>query len=92
MTEKEMDTLIVKMQGTFATTQDHTNLEEKVDDLTETTNTVREDVSAIKTRLYQLPTKEELITAIQETYHLSKIQVEHERMKKIIHEHLHVEV
>ena len=87
-----MDKLIVRMQSAFATPQDHTNLEEKVDDLTETTNTIREDVSAIKTRLYQLPIKEELITAIQETYNLSKIKVEHERMKKIIHEHLHVEV
>ena len=106
MTEKEMEKLIQKMQGVFATAKDHTNLETKVDTLiddhvkletkvdkiAETTNETLKEVRSLSVRFIQTPTKDELFTAIQETYNLAKLQAEHDRMKKIMQEKLNVEV
>ena len=92
MTEQEMEKLITKMQGAFATSQDHVNLEDKVDIITELTNTIKEDVATMKVRLYNLPTTDELIDAFHKAYDMATLKKEHDRMKKIILDHLHVEV
>ena len=82
MNEQEMDKLITKMQGVFASAQDHVNLEEKVDAITEIVNSVKEDVSSIKKHLYDIPTKDDLAT----------LEKEYNQMKIILKEKLQVEI
>jgi len=88
MNDNDIKKLISAMKGTFATAEDHANLEEKVDIIAETTK----ELLKVSARLHQIPTKKELISAIQETYNLTKLKAEHEHIKTIIHEKLGVEV
>lgn len=57
---------------------DHIQLEDKVD--------------AMSGVLANMPAKHDLEYMLDKTYNLSKIKVEHDRIKRIIHDHLHVEV
>ena len=66
----------------FATSEDHVNLEEKVDRLTEITNSIKEDVAALKVHLYDIPTR--IGSVIFEN--------EHNQMKEVIKEKLGVEI
>jgi len=39
-----------------------------------------------------LPTKEELANTLASTYELAKLKIEHDHMKRVMHEKLHVEI
>lgn len=57
---------------------DIANHDQRYDDLAETVN--------------KLPTRDEMQQILERTYNLSVMKAEHDRMKKIIHEKLQVEV
>ena len=79
------DNDIQKLKGAFATAEDHTHLEAKVDDLSETVNNLHEDVRTTKAMISQLPTREEISTLLNLSQKL-------DRVREIIREKLHVEV
>jgi len=76
----------------FATIKDHVSLEEKVDGLTENTNQLLKEMNGMTARLHQMPTKDELVTAVYETYDLATLKKEHDHMKNIVQDKLGVEV
>lgn len=76
---------IEKMKAVFATSEDHVNLEKKMDRVSEVLN---ENTELLK----KLPTREEFPELLKQTLEWVTLKTEHDRMKKIIHEHLHVDV
>ena len=76
---------IQKLKGAFATADDHSNLEKKVDDIAEKVNTIDDKLS-------QLPTRADMEQMLERSLTFAALKVEHDRMKQIIKEKLHVEV
>lgn len=64
---------------------DLARLEEKVDNIADALNNLAEAVG-------KLPTKSDLVETLERMYSLATLKAEHERMKTIIREQLHVEV
>lgn len=76
---------IQKLRNAFATAEDHANLEKKVDE-------IAEKVNGIDDRLSQLPTKTDMEQILERSFAFATLKTEHDRMKKIIHEKLNIEV
>jgi hypothetical protein len=74
ITDKDIE----RLKGAFATAQDHVNLEDKVDKITELVE--------------KLPTRDDIQVILERTYNLATMKAEHERIKLILKEKLHVEI
>jgi hypothetical protein len=76
---------IEKMKAVFATSEDHVHIEKKVDRISEVLN---ENTELLK----KLPTRDEFPELLKQTLEWVTLKTEHERMKKIIHEKLQVDI
>ncbi len=97
---------VEKLKGVFATAQDYTHLEDRVDTLVDTVNgltqtveglsrttaSLSETVQGLAGFVSNLPTKENIENMLERMYNLSVLKAEHDRMKAVIREQLHVEV
>ncbi|OGF74174.1 hypothetical protein A2W48_01080 [Candidatus Giovannonibacteria bacterium RIFCSPHIGHO2_12_44_12] len=83
---------IQKMQKVFATADDHVNVEKKLDNITDKLNGVSEDLNRVSEELSKKPSKDEFPELLRQTLDWVTMKAEHDRMKKILHEKLNVEV
>lgn len=78
LTDQDITKLLTKMGGKFPTLDEYSHLEKRFDELGD--------------RVNELPTRADMEQMLERTYNLSLLKTEHERIKVIIREHLHVEV
>jgi hypothetical protein len=76
---------IEKMKAVFATSEDHVHIEKNVDRISEVLN---ENTELLK----KLPTRDEFPELLKQTLEWVTLKTEHERMKKILHEKLQVDI
>ena len=78
LTDGDIQKLLARMGEKFPTLDEYSHLEKRFDELGEHVN--------------ELPTRADMEQILERTYNLSLLKTEHERIKVIIREHLHVEV
>ncbi len=83
---------IQKMQKVFATADDHVNVEKKLDSITDKLNEVSVDLQRASEELSKKPNRDEFPELLRQALDWITMKAEHDRMKKIIHEKLNVEV
>jgi hypothetical protein len=112
MTEKEMDKLISKMKGVFATKEDIDTfptaemvargfqeaqgdrhaIKRAVSEVNADLSQLTATVDDLRERVAKVPTTPDMERLLEKTYNLATLKAEHDRMKKIIREKLHVDV
>jgi uncharacterized protein YpuA (DUF1002 family) len=78
LTDDDIKKLITQMKQEFPTLETHAHLERTVDEIAD--------------RVNALPTKDDVQAMIDHTYSMAVLKAEHDRMKEIIRDKLHVEI